>query len=38
MALGSFVFVIAMADSLIGVFHRHDPRQRAADAEPVRSE
>lgn len=38
MAIGSFVFVIAMADSLIGVFRRHDPRHRAADAEPVRSE
>ena len=38
MALGSIIFVIAMADSLVGVLHRHDPRQRATDAEPVRSE
>ncbi len=38
MALGSIIFVIAMADSLVGVLHRHDPRHRAADAEPVRSE
>lgn len=38
MALGSFVFVIAMADSFLAVLHRHDPRHRAPDAEPVRSE
>jgi len=38
MALGSLVFVIAMADSFFGVLRFHDPRHRAADAEPVRSE
>jgi TRAP-type C4-dicarboxylate transport system permease small subunit len=38
MALGSIVFVIAMAESFFGVLKGHEPRQRAADAEPVRSE
>lgn len=38
MALGSLVFVIAMADSFIGVLRHHEPRQRATDAEPVRGE
>jgi TRAP-type C4-dicarboxylate transport system permease small subunit len=38
MALGSLVFVIALADNFIGVLRHHDPRQRAADAEPVRGE
>lgn len=38
MALGSLVFVIAMLENFIGVFRGHEPRHRAADAEPVRSE
>lgn len=38
MALGSFVFVIAMAENFVHVLRGHDPRQRAPDAEPVRSE
>jgi len=38
MALGSLVFVIAMADSFIGVLRHLEPRQRATDAEPVRGE
>ena len=38
MALGSLVFVIAMADSFMGVLRHREPRHRAADAEPIRGE
>ena len=38
MALGSLVFVIALLDSFVGVLRHREPRHRAADAEPVRSE
>ncbi len=38
MALGSLIFVVAMAENFVSVLRGHDPRQRAPDAEPVRSE
>lgn len=38
MALGSLVFVIAMAESFFIVLRGREPRHRAPDAEPVRSE
>ena len=38
MALGSVVFAIAMLESLVDVIQHRDPRHRAPDAEPVRSE
>ncbi len=38
MALGCLVFLIAMADGFVSVLRGHDPRHRAPDAEPVRSE
>jgi TRAP-type C4-dicarboxylate transport system permease small subunit len=38
MALGSLVFLIAMAENFFLVLRGHDPRHRAPDAEPVRSE
>jgi len=38
MALGSIIFAIALADSLVVTLHGGHHRHRAADAEPVRSE
>lgn len=38
MALGSLLFVIALLDGFIGVLRHRQPRHRAVDAEPVRSE
>lgn len=38
MALGSVVFLIALLDGFVGVLRHREPRHRAADAEPVRSE
>jgi TRAP-type C4-dicarboxylate transport system permease small subunit len=38
MAFGSLVFVVAMAENFVSVLRGHDPRHRAQDAEPVRSE
>lgn len=38
MALGSLVFLVAMAESFVTALRGHDPRHRAPDAEPVRSE
>lgn len=38
MALGSLIFVIALADGFVGVLKHREPRHRAADAEPVRGE
>lgn len=38
MALGSIVFVVAMLENFIAVLHGREPRRRAVDAEPVRSE
>jgi hypothetical protein len=38
MALGRLVFFIALAANFVHVLRGHDPRHRALDAEPVRSE
>lgn len=38
MALGSLILLVAISDSFIDVLRGRDPRHRAPDAEPVRSE
>ena len=38
MALGSFVFFVAVIENFVTVLRGRDPRHRAPDAEPVRSE